>query len=330
MGAERVIGFARKFKFAKEVRNNLHKYRALRWLFVQSLYRTEGALLRGRHRTPSQRSSVIHFTVRKAASQYVRRTLNTCARESGLTPVDFDAYSFNSGLQYLGLMPREEFARYAHAFKDKGYCYTPFLGMVPYIENLDALRKVLVVRDPRDVLTSDYFSLAFSHVIPGDPKRAQAFLKDRTWAQSISVYEYARARVDHIAQYYNGYLEHLMGRPNLLITTYEELVTDFPAWLDRVVSFTDMSIGEATRAALLAEAAPAAAPSTSQEAAPAGTPAATPAGTPAGTGAVTKEKVTEKRRQVTPGDHKRKLSGETIAALNETLAPILDAFGYAR
>ena len=43
----------------------------------------------------------------------------------------------------------------------------------------------------------------------------------------------------------------------------------------------------------------------------------------------TKENKMKHKRQVTPGDHRRKLKPETIAKLNTDLADILTRYGYA-
>ena len=43
---------------------------------------------------------------------------------------------------------------------------------------------------------------------------------------------------------------------------------------------------------------------------------------------VKREDVRKQKRQITPGDHKRKLHPDTIAFLNEQLAPILETLGY--
>jgi len=97
------------------------------------------------------------------------------------------------------------------------------------------------------------------------------------------------------------YADELLPVPGTLVTTYEELVTDLGAWLRRALAFVDLPADEALVADLVAEGRP----------------------------APEREDVTAKRRQVTPGDHRRKLRAETIAALDEQLAEELVVYGYA-
>ena len=90
-------------------------------------------------------------------------------------------------------------------------------------------------------------------------------------------------------------------RRNVLETRYEDMIRDFPQWLDAVLGFCALSCNEATRASLIAE-------SNGSE--------------------ITKENKMKHKRQVTPGDHRRKLRPETIAKLDAELADILTRYGY--
>ena len=68
-----------------------------------------------------------------------------------------------------------------------------------------------------------------------------------------------------------------------------------------VLSFCSLSIGADNRNRLIAEAS---------------------------TSSSTSENLMKHKRQVIPGDHRRKLKPETIATLNSDLADILDRYGY--
>jgi hypothetical protein len=79
------------------------------------------------------------------------------------------------------------------------------------------------------------------------------------------------------------------------------MVDDFPAWFDDLVEYCDLESSHPLKEVILREADEA---------------------------RHTKEDIYRHRRQVTPGDHKRKLQPETIAILNSTFSDILKGFGY--
>jgi hypothetical protein len=272
---------------------------ALQRTWARRRFATERALLEGRDPSPSDHPSILHFSLNKAATQHVRRLLTRCVAPTGLVPVHLNGYAFWSDLPYAddGAVVAPALAP---AFHPRGYLYSSFGGFVGGLADLDSYRKLLVVRDPRDVLVSQFFSISLSHQTPGAAKRDE-FLRRRAHAQEIGIDAFALERAPAVGAILRRYADELVPVPGTLVTTYEELVTDLGAWLRRTLPFLHLDVDEHLVATLVAENRP----------------------------APEREDVTAKRRQVTPGDHRRKLAPETIAALDEVLAPELAAFGYA-
>lgn len=292
-----------KLPGASYVRNRLHKWPFVRSLAVAYLYPVEQKLVRGTHKPKSDHPSIIHFSLNKAATQYVRNILVACAAENALTPVQFNQFAWMTDIAFLDHMGPEQFDKYKHVFKPKGYCYTVFANYVKNIPEVDSYLKVLMVRDPRDILTSHYFSQAYSHPVPGDPEKAAAFQRARELVLQKTIDEFVLGFSERVGDSMNTYLRHLVDQPNLLVTRYEDMVADFPRWLDELLAFTSLRISEKTRANLIGSAV----------------------------GPVpTAHRPDQKRRQVAPGDHRRKLKAETIATLNERFAAAIERFGYAR
>ena len=149
----------------------------LNWFFKDK-FRVEKALLAGRHRTYSRRRSILHFSFNKAATQTVKKLLIECARQNKLTPVLLHDYAFQHSMPFLDHLDCEGMKKYAHLFRSKGYAYTVFGGMIEGIPSLEEFKVVLVVRDPRDILVSDYYSIAYSHAIP-DGEKKEVYLSRR-------------------------------------------------------------------------------------------------------------------------------------------------------
>jgi len=261
--------------------------------------RTEQQLLAGRTFSRSEHPSVVHFSISKSATQYVRRILGRMGAEVGLVPVNLNTYAAWSEMPYLNHWPRGRPPEYAKAFHPKGYLYSSFNGWVRDIPGIDDYRKLLVIRDPRDVLTSQYYSTAFSHPIPGRHKR-RGFEHRRERARSLTIDEHVLERVGRLRAVYETYATEVLHRPNLRVLTYERLVGDFEAWLEDVAAFTAIPLTEALRTSLVAEA----------DAPPEG-------------------RSDDKRRQVSPGDHRRQLHADTVERLDVELADVLVTFGYS-
>lgn len=270
---------------------------ALQRTWARRRFSTERALLKGADPSPSDHASILHFSLNKAATQHVRRLLVRCAAPTGLVPVHLNGYAFWSDLPYADHGAVVDPAL-APAFHPEGYLYSSFGGFVGGLPHLERYRKVLVVRDPRDILVSQYFSIAASHQTPGTAKRAE-FLQRRERARRIGIDAYVLERAPVVQTVLRRYVDELLPVPGTVVTTYEELVTDPGRWLRRTLGFLDLPAEEDVVAELVAASRPPA-----------------------------QEDVHAKRRQVTPGDHRRKLAAGTIAALDELLAPELDAFGY--
>ena len=101
---------------------------------------------------------------------------------------------------------------------------------------------------------------------------------------------------------YTSYCHEVLGQPNSLLVKYEDMIRDFPAWLNQILAFWGAQAKKSVVAAVIREA----------------------------DFAVSHEDPHAHKRQVQPGDHQRKLQPETIRALNETFAEVLDALGYRR
>lgn len=66
---------------------------------------------------------------------------------------------------------------------------------MPGIENFKIL---LVLRDPRDILVSSYYSVAYSHPFPDDKERTKEFLTERYRVRDMTVDQYVIEQSDDI------------------------------------------------------------------------------------------------------------------------------------
>ncbi len=267
---------------------------------VQRRFSKEIALIKGKDISHSNHPSIIHFSVNKAATQYVMRVLASCCQEHQMVHVRFNGYAFHSKFPYLDGLSEKELQEYQYVFRKKGYLYSVFGGTLEGVSDFGEYYAVLVLRDPRDILTSDYYSIAYSHHPPGKDK-IDEFMVKRKFARQADVDEYAIFNCQRVKTTFENYLEFYKKNPNVHLAKYETMIQDFESWLDGILNNCKLKISDSLKRKLIDEAVASSKP---------------------------KENVSKHRRQVTPGDHKRKLSTETIDYLNSSLANVLVGFDY--
>jgi hypothetical protein len=270
---------------------------------LDDAFHVEMDLIRGVHSNPSTHQSILHFSVNKAATQYVRSILAQCAVEEGMVPVHIHDYAFHTSFPYLDHLSADEMGSYQHIFKPTGYLYSAFGGMIEGIPSLDDFLIVLMVRDPRDVLVSKYYSIAYSHSEPdkrGD--KYEAFMEQRTFARGASVDEYVLAESERIRCIYQRYIDLLVERHSgYYLTKYEDMVADFPRWLHSLLEYCQIEPSEQLCRTLIEKQ----------------------------NRAIPEEEDKDKHlRKGIAGDHKNKLTQRTIEVLDSRFGSVLESFGY--
>jgi hypothetical protein len=275
--------------------------------------------------TKSKHPSVFFFTVHKAASSFVGRMLLRIAVKHQMNPIDYEEYlnserndfdghaarrllesvlreTYSGGAQFAESLAAVKHYELARLFPENGFHFGPLRKphLLRELPNLERYRVLIQLRDPRDCLTSLYFSKAFSHVAPRDPEQRKRFLEDRRKVREQSIDQYVLKNARGWLNDYRLYAEAFRNHPHLQLAKYEEMVLDFPGWLDRVERALSLEVGPAMRRELIVEA----------------------------DFGVKREDVNSHKRQVLPGDHARKLKPETIRQLTDMFGPALESLGY--
>lgn len=155
-------------------------------------------------------------------------------------------------------------------------------------------------RDPRDILVSEYYSLGWRHT---DQDWDAAERNRREKIRQLSIDDYVLQEPE-IAKYpllnrYRCLLES-MGSAHIQMVKYETMVLDFEQWLGEVIPLVGLT-RKSDRDVLLKQYR--------EEFRPDSDPGA-------------------HKRNIVPGDHRRKLQPETIELLNIRFATVLRALGY--
>lgn len=290
---------------AQLIKTALKKILPVEWMrrrrFLKENFATEMALIAGNHHNDNKHPSILHFSFNKAATQFVKSVLVQCAERNGMVPVEIHEYAFHSDFPYLDHLTSQEMKRYQHLFKSRGYLYSVFGGMIEGIPNLQDYKVVLMVRDPRDLLVSEYYSVAHSHPVPSAPgDKREVFLALRDTAQSSSIDDYVLGESDKIVDNLNRYQSLLLDKhPNALVTSYGQMTSDFDSWLRRLIDYCEFEVSPEFLDSLSQR---------NRKAKP------------------KSEDVSQHIRKGKPGDYKEKLQPETIRKLDEKFEPFLRRF----
>lgn len=164
-------------------------------------------------------------------------------------------------------------------------------------------KAALLVRDPRDILVSLYFSMKFSHSLPKAGAVRDRLIKIRQVAESTGIDAYVLDAASALARQYYLYREGLLRRGDLDVRVfrYEDVVFDKVRWVADLAAFFEFDIAEAKKRKI----------ASSYDIVP------------------DTEDPSAHVRRVAPGDHLDKLAPETIARLNDLFRENVAPFGYA-
>lgn len=239
------------------------------------------------------------FSLPKAGSTLFYEIAKDLCQAAGVTYVSFPDHFFALGIPEVTLP-----AECSRAVLETGYCYGGFRMYpkqcaFPFIRDH---KKILLVRDPRDMLVSNYYSTAFSHTPPGeeigsDYKRN--FLDGREKAQQKSVNKYVVEVACEYKSFISSY-DEVMEMNNIKVMRYEDYIYNKMSLVNEVVEFFEWPIGKDRIAQIAAN------------------------------NDVIPEAEDKKAhiRQVHPGNYKKKLAAETIEQLNSLFEPELKKFNY--
>jgi len=255
--------------------------------------------------------NVIVFTTHKAASMLLHRVLADICQKNNITYYSPNQ-SADKQLPFDRIFNGEDF------IAARTGCFGPLRFFVPSAA-LSNASIIVHLRDPRDVLTSMFFSYCFMH--PGEIEPNTGYRKEvgeagiDKFVLDMSDENFSRYKGDYgigskygryignVYDRYATYLREIVSKPNAVVISYEEMVLDFASWLRKFLAPFELADADETYKLVMRRHAK----------------TVKPAG----------EDIWSHKRRVTPGDYKEKLRPETISKLNVRFRQVLDALGYS-
>lgn len=248
---------------------------------------------------PDAPDSLFLLGLPKAGSTLLNRIMRPLCRRVG-----FAEYALHGDAQRLGIAASDLPPEAAALFQPAGYAYVAFRGFPhPFaLPDFADERVVALIRDPRDMLVSLYFSVALSHAPPGDElddkeKRRFEATREKALRSELDAFALEHAR-GVLANF--DMLDKKLTPIGHRLWRYEDVIFEKARWTREMLGYLRMGPPAAMVDAVVS----------ANDVRP------------------EKEAASEHIRRVTPGDHARKLSAETIARLNEIFAPVLERHGY--
>jgi hypothetical protein len=244
---------------------------------------------------PADIPSFYGFSLHKAGSTLLYTLLKHFCNTLQIPIFEPETEEYNHGLE-LGSLDESVL----EILCQRGYCFSGFRLFPEYLKGVDlrSHKKIFLIRDPRDMLVSHYFSQKFSHEIPpGDLGGLLQSRRDLLALQSID--EYAVENASELRINFEAY-ENNIYDGQMKLFRYEDVIFAKEQWLNDILDYLDLSLPSkhVRQIANLVDHRPVI------------------------------ENPMNHIRRVTPGDHKEKLHPATIEYLNEFFRDILVRYNY--
>jgi hypothetical protein len=234
----------------------------------------------------------------KSGSVLVNAIVRELMVEVGVPVIDWPELWYARGIDMATVQ-----ANLAEIFPPHGYCFAGFRNFpTPFRSGtaVGRLRKLVVVRDPRDMLVSRYYSSKFSHgfVAKGTPRFEQVIRR---------VIDDCEMDLDRYCKFYSWVINadfflhrDILADPLTLVLKYEDFVYDKEHLASAICNWFGVDVPQERLSTIIA---------------------------PHDTIPIA-ERPDQHIRQAHPGDYLRKLKPTTISTLNDVLAEFMAAFGY--
>lgn len=239
-------------------------------------------------------ASFFVFALPKTGSVLQDRIFEDICRELNIPLISIAKSAFNQGVEEGNFT-----AEICQLFVKRGYGFYGFRYFPAYLKNFDLsqFKKILLVRDPRDILVSHYFSMKNSHAIP-QGEMGERLLKHRATIQDSDINEYV---LDKAQTFFNLFQSYNKIEDDLLkVFRYEDIVFDKSQWIQNILDFLKLELATTTIESI----------ATKHDIFP------------------QVEKPNSHIRKVTPGDYQEKLEPKTIEHLNRIFQKVLVKYDY--
>ncbi len=253
---------------------------------------------------PTDRECAFILGVRKSGSTLLNKIIIDLCKYNNLPYFSIAEHAFQQNLRFKDWTRAEELQE---VIKD-GIIYSGFRALPSFLSNNELFnqrKKILLVRDPRDAIVSQFFTVAFNHSIPKENSvnangAREELLNKRELVKNQPIDEYVIKSAVGLRNTLKAYVKFI-NSPLTLVFRYEDVLLNKKPWIQEMAQFLNLEADEKILKNILDRVD------------------------------IVPDKENPKNfiRKAVPGDHKNKLQPETIDQLNEIFAEVLNSFNYA-
>jgi len=237
-------------------------------------------------------SSKFVFSFAKSGSTLLNDLLFTYCPQMNVPVVSVFDQAFSQGLDTTNVR-----AESSAVFTNPGFVFSGFRHFPNFDLDVGANRCILLVRDPRDMVVSLYYSVTKSHVIP---EGNESLRKNREQSLQKAIDEFVIDKMHSYVGQFKTYKEKLAGK-QVKVYRYEDVIYDKATWLGDVLDYLEIDKSPALLKSVVQRFD--VIPDTENE--------------------------TQHVRQVHPGNYKKKLSDSAIEKLTEKAKDFLTHYNYS-
>lgn len=243
-----------------------------------------------------QKESVYFYSLHKAGTSLFTHVLR---HANELTHVDYETMLFDNKLpetityeKYGHLYGVVRIVAAKHTLAHSKL--TQYISTKKFVKDKTV---VFLVRDPRDIIVSLYYSMGFTHVSSSNPQIENELQTIRDNLKTQELDEFALDRYPIIRERFEILYELSNSCKNSVVLRYEDLVNNFDKFMNDFSKY--ISIPEERKEELFQASRPR-----------------------------VSEDFSAHKRSGKIGQYREKLKPETIRELNQKLKPVLEKFGY--
>ena len=167
--------------------------------------------------------SVIFWTTHKCASTFISSYLKSISSVTNLKHYDYAGHIWELGNEIKLDKPFLIESDCDFLYRRFGELYGPMRTPFEF-DTRKYLNNIFFLRDPRDLIISKYYSIAYSHPIPSNKNTRRDFLKKRDEAKELGINDFSLKQIDEwIIPYYTKY-KFMKENSNLSsVFKYEDL-----------------------------------------------------------------------------------------------------------
>ena len=237
--------------------------------------------------------SAIFYTVDKCASTFVPKLFDVILKNSNYRLIDYEWAIERLGDKFICEAPFHLHLKNfletnsSELYTPRGKIYGPHRIPVDF-PGRNKFKHIFFLRDPRDVLVSDYFSVAYTHPLPRNTVGRDEFalIKKRALEQGIDAYVLEHAK-EWLVPHYKQCRQLRETSERHIYLKYDLFTADTTEFIKRICAFLELNPAKENILALAEEAKP-----------------------------VQKKEVLKHKRSGKTGQYREKLLPDTVEQLN--------------